>query len=67
MTGYLATVVTYAVLAGCLLLLELAARLGAVPVPTLRDTLARVARHRAGQVTVLLVWWWIGWHFLAVA
>lgn len=67
MTGYGPTVATYAVLVGLLVLLEVAARCTALGVPTLRATLAWVMRHRAGQVAVLLVWWWLGWHFLAAS
>ncbi|WP_348787616.1 DUF6186 family protein [Leifsonia sp. NPDC080035] len=34
------------------------------PLGTLLD---RVMTDRAARVTILLFWWWIGWHFLAVA
>ena len=34
-----------------------------VPVSTLLD---RVMTDRAARVTILLFWWWIGFHFLVV-
>lgn len=45
--------------------LEWAARRSDSGVPTLDELRQHGMAHRASQVTILLLWWWTGWHFLA--
>lgn len=45
-------------------LLELAARRRESPLATLGELLDEVLSERAPRLTILLFWWWLGWHFL---
>jgi Family of unknown function (DUF6186) len=45
--------------------LELAGRSRRTRVPTFAAWLDLLMGYRYGRVGVLLVWWWLGWHFLA--
>jgi ABC-type arginine transport system permease subunit len=64
MTGQVTTISLYvAGLLGLIAVEVTARRTGSVA--TLAETLDRLMRHRPTQVCVLLVWWWLGWHFLA--
>ena len=58
------TVLGYAALAALLLVLELVARLRPDLVASASTVLRGVCRSRAGQFSVWLWWWWLGWHFL---
>ncbi len=65
MSSHDVTVAVYLSLASMFVVLELLARFSRLPVPTFGSILSWVMRHRAGQVGVVLAWWWIGWHFFA--
>lgn len=45
--------------------LELLARRPGSRVPTLSQLIGHVMRERWGRVGMLLVWWWLGFHFLS--
>jgi hypothetical protein len=61
------TVAGYAALLACLAAVALAARLRPALVPRASDVVRHAARTRAGQLVLVLVWWWLGWHFLLAA
>lgn len=42
------------------------ARMAPLTVARLSTLLDAVMQERAARVTVLLFWWWLGWHFLVV-
>ncbi|WP_157247457.1 DUF6186 family protein [Nonomuraea typhae] len=65
MTTWALTVVVYGAALVAMLVLEIAARWPGSTLPTAGECLARVMRHPAGRLLVVLSWWWIGWHFLA--
>lgn len=57
------TVTVFALLGGCLLVLDLLGRRPGTRLPTI-PKLLRVALHkRPALVLVVLTWWWFGWHF----
>ena len=58
------TATGYAALAALLVVLEVVGLVRPQAVPSVSVVLRRVCRTRAGQLTVLLAWWWLGWHFL---
>lgn len=35
-------------------------------VASLSDLVARMMHHRNTRIAVVLVWWWLGWHFFTV-
>ena len=45
--------------------LQAMAVLGRARVPSAGEAIDLLMRSRAGRVAVVLVWWWLGWHFLA--
>ena len=47
------------------LVVEVVARRPGSRVPTLSDMVRYVMRERWGRVGMLLVWWWLGFHFLS--
>ena len=58
------TVLGYLALAAALVLVELSARReGSRQVP-FAALVRRAMGQRSAQLALLLVWWWIGWHFL---
>ena len=50
-----------AVVAVCLIV---ASRLPRSPLATPTELLGAVLARRAPRVTLLVFWWWLGWHFL---
>jgi hypothetical protein len=61
--------VTIAGFAACGLLfaaLVVVSRRDPLRVAPLGSLLDRVMADRAARFTILLFWWWIGWHFLVV-
>ncbi|SEH87413.1 MULTISPECIES: DUF6186 family protein [unclassified Leifsonia] len=55
------------VLCGILLAaLVVQARISPLRVARLSSLLDLVMADRAARLTVMLFWWWLGWHFLAV-
>jgi hypothetical protein len=56
------------VLCGVLLAgLVIQSRIDPLRVARLGTVLDLVMADRAARITVMLFWWWIGWHFLVVA
>ena len=53
-------------LAACLFLaLELLSRRDGAKLPRLGQLIGFAARYRAARIGLYLLWWWVGWHFLA--
>ncbi|MDQ2847210.1 MAG: DUF6186 family protein [Actinomycetota bacterium] len=63
MSSHLLTVLAFCAVGVLLVVLGLAASFTALPVPTVGALLRRALRHRAAQFGLLMVWWWLGWHF----
>lgn len=57
------TIAGYLLLSLVALLVELSARRGG-EVPAFGTLLRRAMGQRSAQLAILLVWWWVGWHFL---
>jgi hypothetical protein len=34
------------------------------PVASVGELIDRIMHHRTTRVSILLAWWWVGWHFL---
>lgn len=58
------TIAGYAALAALLVVLEVVARTRPDLLASASAVLRGVCRTRAGQVSLVLWWWWLGWHFL---
>ncbi|MFI1920207.1 DUF6186 family protein [Nocardia sp. NPDC020380] len=65
MTDRMLIITGFATLAVLAVALEIAARLLPHRLITLRATLALTLRSRPVRVLAVLVWAWLGWHFLA--
>ena len=59
------TILGYVVIGLAALVVEAFARRPGSRVPTLSEVLRYVMRERWGRVGMLLVWWWLGFHFLS--
>jgi hypothetical protein len=60
------TIAGYVVIGAAALLVELIARRHPERgIPTLSQLLSRIMHERWGRVGMLLVWWWLGFHFLS--
>ena len=59
------TAIGYAVIGVAALIVEIVARRPGSRVPTLSELLRYVMRERWGRVGMLLLWWWLGFHFLS--
>jgi Family of unknown function (DUF6186) len=46
--------------------LAIVAKLKPDKVDSFGELLDRVMASRAARVTIMLFWWWLGWHFLVV-
>jgi Family of unknown function (DUF6186) len=46
--------------------LVIVAKLKSDKVASFGDLLDQVMASRAARVTIMLFWWWLGWHFLVV-
>jgi hypothetical protein len=55
----------FVVLVAAGLLLELKARRSGSGLPTMARLMQVGIATRTGRVLVVLIWWWLGWHFLA--
>jgi hypothetical protein len=58
------TVAAYAGLALLLVAFELTSRRRPEAVASVTGMVRRACRTRAGQLFLVLAWWWLGWHFL---
>ena len=65
MSSRTVTIVGFALLALAGLALHLRARQPGSRVPRFTDLLGALLETRRGRVGVVLVWWWLGWHFFA--
>lgn len=59
------TIAGYALIGAAALLVELLARRRSSRIPTLSQLVSRIMHERWGRVGLLLVWWWLGFHFLS--
>ncbi|MEY9861745.1 hypothetical protein ABH935_007388 [Catenulispora sp. GAS73] len=59
------TAVGYALIGLAALAVEVVARRPGSRVPTFAQLVHTVMRERWGRVGMLLVWWWLGFHFLS--
>lgn len=46
---------------------DLRARMSASRLAPLGELLDEVMASRAARITIVLFWWWLAWHFLAVS
>ena len=60
------TIAVFMVLAGLVVLLALTGRRDALGIAPFGDLLDRIMVSRATRLSIVLFWWWIGWHFLVV-
>jgi hypothetical protein len=58
------TVLGYLMLAGTVLVLTVRSHASQSRVPMFTEMVAWVARRRSAQFGLVLVWWWLGWHFV---
>jgi hypothetical protein len=59
------TVVGWVLIGAAALAVELIARRPSSRIPTLSQLIRHVMRERWGRLGMLLVWWWLGFHFLS--
>ena len=59
------TIAGYVLIGAAAVLVELIARRPSSRVPTLSQVIRHVMNERWGRVGMLLVWWWLGFHFLS--
>ena len=64
MTSRVLTIAAYVVIALSLLVTELWSHRPGTVVPSLVELVRWAARKRSAQFGLLLVWWWLGWHFV---
>jgi hypothetical protein len=62
MTSFTATVLAFTVVTVAFVGLEAVARRRETW-PQIADVFAVMMRRPAGRFTVMLGWWWLGWHF----
>jgi hypothetical protein len=65
MSSRAVTIAGFLLLALAGLGLHLRARRPGSRVPRFGDLLGALLETRRGRVGVVLVWWWLGWHFFA--
>ncbi|MEZ0110845.1 hypothetical protein ABH920_004860 [Catenulispora sp. EB89] len=59
------TAIGYALIGLAALAVEIVARRPGSRVPTFGQLVQHVMHERWGRVGMLLVWWWLGFHFLS--
>jgi hypothetical protein len=59
------TIAGYVVIGLAAVVIELVARRPASRIPTFSEVVGRVMHDKWGRVGMLLVWWWLGFHFLS--
>jgi hypothetical protein len=63
-SGHIATLAAYVTVAVLALLAELAALLAPRSLPRFGDVVTWALRRRSTQLGLLLLWWWLGWHWV---
>ncbi len=58
-------IVGFALVAIAALAIDRRARRAGSQLTTLATVLGRLMLTRGGRIGMLVVWWWLGWHFLA--
>ena len=58
------TIAVFVVFIGFALALAVAGRRHAFGVAPFGELLDLILRDRATRVTIVVFWWWLGWHFL---
>lgn len=61
------TLSAYAVVVAAALALQVVSMVSSDRVPSLRRSVTWAMRHRSAQLGLVLVWWWLGWHFITGA
>lgn len=59
------TIAGFALIGAAWVVLELLARGHRARVPRFMEFVEHLMRYRSGRSGLLLLWWWLGWHFLA--
>jgi hypothetical protein len=65
MTARTAIIAGFAAILALAIAIDLLARRAGSGVRPLSATLAAALRPRGGRVLIIVVWLWLGWHFLA--
>lgn len=65
MTSREITVIGFAAILSVFVTFEVLARTGRASIPTLDQAFGAIMRRPVGRITVFVVWFWFGWHFLA--
>lgn len=60
------TIIGYIAIALAGIAAEITARIAPNRLAPLEDLLDVLMSSRAARITLLLFWWWLAWHFLAV-
>lgn len=66
MSSRLLTALVYLAFALALVVTEIVARRSPA-VPRLAELVRWAARRRSAQFGLVLLWWWLGWHFILAA
>jgi hypothetical protein len=64
-TGHWTAALAFALVAAGMLVIDLRARRPGSRLVTFTVLAGRLMASRSGRIGVLVVWWWLGWHFLA--
>jgi hypothetical protein len=59
------TIAGYVLIGLAAVLVEIVARRPSSRIPRFSEVLSRAMHDRWGRVGMLLVWWWLGFHFLS--
>ena len=59
------TIAGFAIVIAAMIGLQILARRPESKIPTMGQWLGYLMRPRIGRALVLLVWWWLGWHYFA--
>ncbi len=65
MSSHWAAVLGFAILAVTVLAIDRLARRPQSQLAGFGTVMSRLMATRSGRIGVLVVWWWLGWHFLA--
>jgi hypothetical protein len=64
MSSWAATVMAYSSVAAIALVVQVLAVRRPSQLSTIGQVLAWAMRRRSTQLGVLVIWWWLGWHFV---